>query len=426
MEEIILDDLFKIYLSSIDSYNSKILQTINEKYTIIDKSMLAVYLYVKILEDRNEKDQIAIDTLTNYLLKQIIYSETGNLALEITDKSQLDFYHKVVDELIIEKFEFKNRILAKLKYNYQILDNSPYKELLLFCEKVSELAILEKMVRRGNSEAQSYLIEQTQKVLEIKIEESDLFYQEKRQILQSIQTKELDNTTYGKLLQIGLDLRDVYRYSSLTTVLPENVLMHQYTIAVTSIIFSQYLNQELGETIDIYKVVLKSLFHDFGEYKGNEIITQVKNYNEDTKKMFYAMGKADEEELKEQIGDNLFEIISCADDEQEGYILEVLDKMLGIMKLCIEVEYMGNQTYLKAICSVFQSRFKRFKKVEKIDSLKNKEFYLDLVRYCYIYVKEHLLEYNPTLLLQYYTKQEQEEMRREIAEIKEDKTKFLI
>ena len=48
--------------------------------------------------------------------------------------------------------------------------------------------------------------------------------------------------------------------------------------------------------------------------------------------------------------------------------LEVLDKMLGIMKLCIEVEYMGNQTYLKAICSVFQSRFKRFKKVEKIDS----------------------------------------------------------
>ena len=119
----------------------------------------------------------------------------------------------------------------------------------------------------------------------------------------------MDNTTYGKLLQIGLDLRDVYRYSSLTTVLPENVLMHQYTIAVTSIIFSQYLNQELGETIDIYKVVLKSLFHDFGEYKGNEIITQVKNYNEDTKKMFYAMGKADEEELKEQIGENLFEII---------------------------------------------------------------------------------------------------------------------
>lgn len=426
MEEVILDDLFKIYISSIDSYNSKILQTINDKYTIIDKSMLAVYLYVKILEDRNEKEKLAIDTLTNYLLKQIIYGETGNLALEITDKTQLDFYHKVIDELIIEKFEFKNRILAKLKYQYQVMENNAYTELLLFCEKVAELAILDKMAKRGNGEAQSYLIEQTKKVLETTIEENDLFYLEKRAILQSVQTKELENTPYGKLLQIGLNLRDVYRYSSLTTALPENVLMHQYTIAVTSIVFSQYLNQELGETIDIYKVVMKSLFHDFGEYKGNEIVTQVKNYNEDTKKIFYAMGKAAEKELKDKIGDNLFEIISCADDEQEGYILELLDKMLGIMKLCIEVEYMGNQTYLKAICSVFQSRFKRFKKVEKIDSLKNKEFYLDLVRCCYIYVKEHLLEYNPTLLLQYYTKQEQEEMRREIAEIKEDKTKFLI
>lgn len=78
MEEIILDDLFKIYISSIDSYNSKIWQTINDKYTIIDKSMLAVYLYVKILEDRNEREQLAVDTLTNYLLKQIIYGETGN------------------------------------------------------------------------------------------------------------------------------------------------------------------------------------------------------------------------------------------------------------------------------------------------------------------------------------------------------------
>ncbi len=132
MEELVLDDLFKIYLSSIDSYNSKILQTINEKYTIIDQSMLAVYLYIKILEDRKEKSSLATDTLSNYLLKQIIYGETGNLALEITDKSQLGFCQKVIDELIIEKFEFKNRILAKLKYHYEKVEDNPYKDLLSF------------------------------------------------------------------------------------------------------------------------------------------------------------------------------------------------------------------------------------------------------------------------------------------------------
>ncbi len=425
MEELVLDDLFKIYLSSIDSYNSKILQTINEKYTIIDQSMLAVYLYIKILEDRKEKSSLATDTLSNYLLKQIIYGETGNLALEITDKSQLGFCQKVIDELIIEKFEFKNRILTKLKYHYKKIEDNPYKDLLLFCEKIAELAILDKMVKRGNSEAKDYLETQKQKVLEIVIEENDLFFKEKSEILQDIQKRKFAGTQYGSLLQIVLNLRDVYRYSSWTTTLPENVLVHQYTIAVISIVFSNYLNDELGENIDLYKVVTKSLFHDFGEYKGNEIVTHVKNYNEDTKKMFHEMEQADEEELKEKIGENLFEIISLSHEEQEGYVSEVLDKMLGIMKLWIEVKYMGNNTYIKSVCTVFQSRFKRFKKVENIDSLKNKDFYLDLVKHCYIYVKEHLLECNPELLLQYFTKQEQEEMRKEIAEIKQDRTKFL-
>ena len=322
--------------------------------------------------------------------------------------------------------ENKNRILEKLKYNYQVVEDSPYKDLLVFCEKVAELAILDKMAKRGNEEAKSYLIEQTQKILEMSIEKSDEFYPEKSEILQNIQRNALNQTQYGQLLQVVLNLKDVYRYSNLTTVIHENVLAHQYTMAVTGIIFSQYLNQELGENIDIYQVVIKSLFHDFGEYKGNEIVTQVKNYNEDTKKMFKMMEEADEKDLEEKIGKNLFQVITSAMEQQEGYILELLDKMIAIMKLWIEVEYMGNQTYIKSICSIFQSRFKRFKKVEKIDSLKNKEFYLDLVRYCYIYVKEHLLEYNPTLLLQYFTKQEQEEMRREIAEIREDKTKFLI
>ena len=49
MEEYI-EDLFKIYNSSIDSYNAKILQRINSKYTIIDKAMLATYLYIRILK----------------------------------------------------------------------------------------------------------------------------------------------------------------------------------------------------------------------------------------------------------------------------------------------------------------------------------------------------------------------------------------
>lgn len=88
----IIEDLFKIYISCIDSYNSKIHQTINNKYTIIDKSMIAIYLFIKIIEDRNEQNQVITDTISNYLLKQIIYGETGSLAFEISESDFKLYY----------------------------------------------------------------------------------------------------------------------------------------------------------------------------------------------------------------------------------------------------------------------------------------------------------------------------------------------
>lgn len=69
----VLDDLLKIYLSTIDSYNSKIYQTVNDKYTIIDKSMITVYLFIKIIEDRKEQNDEVAGLIANYLLKQNIY-----------------------------------------------------------------------------------------------------------------------------------------------------------------------------------------------------------------------------------------------------------------------------------------------------------------------------------------------------------------
>ena len=48
MEDLV-EDLLKIYLSTMDSNNAKIFQNVNDKYTIIDKSMISAYLYIKIL-----------------------------------------------------------------------------------------------------------------------------------------------------------------------------------------------------------------------------------------------------------------------------------------------------------------------------------------------------------------------------------------
>lgn len=423
----IIEDLFKIYLSSLDSYNSKIYQTKNDKYTIIDKAMLAVYLFVKIIEDRNEKNQEVTEVLRNYILKQIIYSETGNLAFEISNKSKAELYHEILEKLIIEKFNYKNRIMKKLKYSYTMLELNKYNELLMFLENVSEYAIFRKMNLKGNKEITSLLEHTKEKIIaEVEVlNNNDYFYNEKKRIADLIIDNKFNESQYGNLMYVALNLRDVYRYSQITTQLPENVLFHQYTVTLMSILLAEYSNKELKENIDIYTIILKSLFHDFSEYKGTEIITQFKNYNETTKKMFAEIEANDEKELEDKIGKNLCTIIYEYKKGAEGYVSEIIDKILGIMKLWVEVGYLHNYTFIKTIDSVYQDRFKRFLRVENINEIKNKSFYIDLLREYYIYIKQHLIEKDITYFLKYFTEEELKEFKKEIETLKNNPETFL-
>ena len=423
----IIEDLLKIYISCIDSYNSKIYQTINDKYTIIDKSMLAIYQYIKILEDRNEKNQEAINVLSNYILKQIIYSETGNIVFEIVDKSKVDLYNEILDGLVIEKFEYKNRIMKKLKYNYTKIDLNEYKKLIVFLEDIAEFSIFQKLVLRGNQEAEIVLEKIKNKITQQydNLNTNDYFYKEKQKIIGLINKNEFLESQYGKLNSVALNLKDVYRYSNLPSQLPENVLLHQYTMTVMSIMMTEYCNQNLEDKIDLYTIIVKSLFHDFGEYKGTEIITHFKNYNEITKKMFAEIEEKDEKDLENQIGTNLYIIISNYKNGIEGYLSELIDKMLGIMKLWIEVGYFNNNAYIKSINSIYQDRFKRFLRIENIEGVHNKEFFLELLREYYIYIKEHLVEKDLNYFLKYFTEEELQQFRREIDYLKNNPNEFL-
>lgn len=215
----IIEDLFKIYLAVCDSDNSKIYQTVNDKYTIIDKSMLAIYLFVKIIEEREERNQEVTDVLSNYLLRQVIYSETGNLAFEISDKSKISIYQEILDKLILEKFEYKNRILKKLKYNYKNMEFNKYSELLIFLENIAEFAIFKKIILRGNGEAVSVLENIKSKIANqlTEIDESDYFYNEKKELINLIIDDKLNESKYGNLIYVVLNLKNVYRYSQITT-----------------------------------------------------------------------------------------------------------------------------------------------------------------------------------------------------------------
>lgn len=421
----IIEDLFKIYISCFSSYNSKLRQIINDKYTIIDRAMLAIYQYIKILEDREERNQEATNVLRNYLLKHIIFSETGNIVFEIADKSKVDLYNEILDELVIEKFEYKNRLMKKLKYSYEKIKPNKYSNLILFLEDVAEFSIFQKLVLRGNQEADAILQKVKNKIINYDLNSKDYFYQEKKKIIDLIKNNKFNETQYGKLNLVALNLKDVYRYSQLPTQLPENVLAHQFTEAIMSIILAEYCNNNLEDRFDIYDVIVKSVFHDFGEYKGTEIITQFKNYNEITKKMFAEIEEQDTKELENQIGTNLYLIIENYKDGLEGYLSELIDKMIGIMKLWVEVGYYNNNTYIKTIDSVYQDRFKRFLRIEKMENIHNKDFYLELLREYYIYIKEHLIEKDLDYFFKFFTEEELKEYRSELKELKENPKKFL-
>lgn len=421
----LVDDLLKIYISSIDSNNAKILQNVNDKYTIIDKSMISAYLYVKILEVLNIKNDESKDVLISYLIKQNIYGETGNLALEISDISKKNLYNEVLNHLVIDQFEYKNRILKKLKYNYKIIENNEYFRLIEFCEQVAEYYILDKLLRRGNTETLEYINK-----LEIKfkeylgntVSEEDTLEKEKIKICKLILDKKFVGTEYYNLIKIALKLKDVYRYSTLTTVINEDVLFHQYSMTVANIVFTDYMISQ-GEEIDQYKLVCKTLFHDFGEYKGNEIVAQIKQYNDETIKMFAEIEENDEKELEKLLGKDIYKIICEYKNEKEGYIADILDKILGIMKLWVEVGYMSNFTYIKSICSVYQKRFAKFKNIDRIKELKNKEFLLEFLKNSYVFVKENLINVNSNILSKYFTSEEIQEFQKELNKL--NKLRFL-
>ena len=317
--------------------------------------------------------------------------------------------------------------MQKLEYNYKNIELNKYNGLLIFLENIAELEIFQKMIFRGNKECIELFNDIKNKIIDqFKILNcNDYFYEEKQKIVNLIINNKFNESQYGNLMYVALNLKDVYRYSQVTTQLPENVLFHQYTVAIMSLLIAEYCNNKLKENFDMYTILIKSLFHDFGEYKGTEIVTGFKNYNDVTKKMFEEIEENDEKELEAKIGTNLYFIISKYKYGAEGFLSEVVDKMLGIMKIWVEVGYFHNYTYIKTTAAIYQDRFKRFLRVENIDEIKNKSFYLELLREYYIYIKENTMEKDLEYFFKYYTKEELEKFREEIKLLKSSPETFL-
>ena len=426
--EDILEDLISIYISCINSYSARFHQVLNNKYTLVDKAMITSYLFVKIIEDKKMQCEEATNSLLNYILKQIIYSETGSISLEV-QQDKLKLYNEILNSLILEKFKYKNRILRKLKYQYKNLKENQYSNLLIFLEDIAEYVTLERMLSEGQVQVQGLFDNKKNTIINSigTLDKNDIFYDAKKQIISLISENQFNQSEYEELIYIALNIKDVYRFSNCGVIsTPENVLFHSYMVTIISILLAEYCNKELNENIDIYKIMVISLLHDFTEYKGTEIIAPFKNYNETTKEMFAEIEAVDEKELIEKIGQQLGRYIHMIKTTKEGYISELIDKMLPIIRTWIEIGYFNNYTFIGISHTIYQDRLKRFLRVEKIDDLNNKSFFLDLLRECYIYTKGHSLEANTEYSLKFYTPNELNEFRKEIELLKERPETFLI
>lgn len=427
MKEII-EDLFKIYNSLIDSNNVIIYQTINQKYTSIDKSMLTAYLHIQGLVQMQINDNEAKEKIINYLVKQSITSETGNLNLAIIEDGKQEEYKKILNNLIREKFKYRNRILKKLKVDYKILEPKlDYDNLILFFEDLADLFIMIDLYSNGNKSAydeiQRIITKLDSKWTSRENFESEEIYEEIIEIITSIKEtedlsdKEYKVSNYYNLAKVVINLRNIKRYTSSTFVVSENVLFHSYALSVITIAVCEYLENQ-GEEINKPEVVFKALFHDFAEFTGNEIVTQIKNHNEELKTMFRKIEANDEEKLRGYIGDVLCGITTSYTTGLEGYIAETLDKLVGVMKIWIEIGYMNNYKALKLLSAVYQEKFRNlYMENERIHNLKNRTFFKSLVLNMYMYIKRNILKVDEKFLLQYFTEEEIIKYNEEIDEL---------
>lgn len=406
--DMLISDMYKIYLYCIDSNNVKKFQTINNKYTTIDITMLASYIFFQLVQDQNLNADEAKKIIGNALIKKLVNYSTGNLDVEIENVDHKKIYNKVKDIVLNEKMLDLNKNLDLLKIKLVEIGDVELLRLFDTSEELAELFILLDLYLTGNELAYDFIINKIDKFkLENPNKKNILILLD--EIIRNIDNKRkllaiLNQNNIYKLVRVALNLRNVSRLSQLHLFVPENVLFHTYENTIMIYVLCDYL-QEIGESFDKYEVVLKSLFHDFTEYTGNEFISCMKVFSNETQELTNHIEQCDEKNLKDLIGDYNSEIVQSYKKDYTGYIADLVDKISGIMKTLIEVKYYNNFTMLKVHTGNEYKRLEKFYDYTRIESSNNKCFYTNLLKLHYIYILETFLE-NENIMVTYFTQDE--------------------
>jgi 5'-deoxynucleotidase YfbR-like HD superfamily hydrolase len=174
---------------------------------------------------------------------------------------------------------------------------------------------------------------------------------------------ELKELLLSPLLQIGV----INRYSGLYLSRPESVSDHTCQVGILAfVIASKYLSY--GGNIDLGKVALYSLVHDFDEALTADVPRNIKYFFPELKE---SLNKVAVEALF-RLGDQL-QIsglhslwVNSKSDGFEGLIVEIADSLQVVKKALEEVELLGNKYMLRITLEISPTLDKLSEKVDSI------------------------------------------------------------
>ena len=174
---------------------------------------------------------------------------------------------------------------------------------------------------------------------------------------------ELKELLLSPLLQIGV----INRYSGLYLSRPESVSDHTCQVGILAfVIASKCINY--GDKIDLGKVALYSLVHDFDEALTSDVPRNIKYFFPELRESLNKVAQEALIKLEGQLEIQNLKLLweSSKEDGLEGLIVTIADSLQVVKKALEEVELLGNKYMLRITLEIKPTLEKLIVRINKV------------------------------------------------------------
>lgn len=426
-------DLYRIYLMGINANKAKPFQTLHCNISKVEFMMLVAALCLNHEFSVGPKES-SITYILDYLNTGVISSKVGNIP-DVYSFYYLSECKEGMRAFVTRTMEDSNKRLKKLSLSYQKISSEREGNLITLYSLFAKYYIFLEEYARGNAWMEKE-IWKVQQDIEKCIDDMNWDHEDKLTIWKNhyfnsnwkkefIEQKgDFWQDRWSQLAKVVLQLRSVKRFSQAIDIVEENVLVHTWELILITDAMVRFL-QEQGEEVDRNQVFLRVFYHDFGESSGNDIISDVKVFSDFTKAYFDTLVSEDEKRLKGQIGESAYQWMSLYKKGASGYIADILDKLVGLMKVYIEIHFFNNINFLSVLKTNYFERLIKFLDISRIKNFQHPLFLKELMDYMYITNQEEILSLYGDTLSYYYSNEEVEEMYQVLDRIHKDNNRDL-